>query len=804
MRKLLLAVLFFVGCHTGFAQKWLWVKPQVNANTNSNTVPWAMATDTAGNAIVTGGYNGTVTVGPYTLASGFGNPWAAFILIKYDSAGNVLWAKTSTTTPSKGWCFGYSVAIDKMGNSYASGSFFDTIRFGSQTVISSTYSIFLVKYDANGNVVWIRTGMNSTSQGMDIANSVAIDNAGNPYITGTFYDTINFGTTSLYNGTIQGNAYIAKYSPNGNLLWAATPTCASCAIAGTGLAADNSGNIYATGNYNTPSTINFGSTALANGKSRNMFLVKYDAGGNVLWATNAQVPSKFAWVSKAPQLGEQLTTDKLGNVTITGNYLDTVIIGGQLLTCSFNNYNNAIYSGNIFIAKYSPAGNPLWQKTMLLNTDSSSAVNYGIVTDRWDNMYLTGSFIGGITLGGIKLQAPAGGQPAFIIKIDSIGEALCGTALDNQYVGNSNVGVSGNNGIAADPKGPNVYITSEVAGYSYCAFGKDTIHSIGQNNGFAAKWTCGTCNVPPIITGNTSICTGQTITLTAGGGIYYAWNNGASADSITITPSVSQRYYVTISNDSCAVKDSTTITVHPVPVPIISANQNICRGNNANLSAGGGTIYNWQPAANLTNANSANPTANPNSTTEYTVSISNGFCSVTDSTLVTINPLPVATISNDTAIQPGQSAALTAGGGQTYIWTPTNNLSCDTCPTPTADPLVTTTYSVIISNSYGCSVTKTVTVDVNCGQLFIPEAFSPNGDGVNDVLYVRDDCIKTMQFMIFDRWGNRVFETTNITEGWNGQHNGLPMNTGTYTYYLSATDYSGNIITKKGNVELVR
>lgn len=110
-----------------------------------------------------------------------------------------------------------------------------------------------------------------------------------------------------------------------------------------------------------------------------------------------------------------------------------------------------------------------------------------------------------------------------------------------------------------------------------------------------------------------------------------------------------------------------------------------------------------------------------------------------------------------------------------------------------------------VSNIHGCEDST-----INClyisppHDLWIPDAFSPNGDGQNDVLFVRCDCIKSMNLKIFDRWGNKVFETENVDQGWNGTYNGQPLNSGTYVYYIKATLYTNNVVEHKGNIELIR
>jgi len=241
--------------------------------------------------------------------------------------------------------------------------------------------------------------------------------------------------------------------------------------------------------------------------------------------------------------------------------------------------------------------------------------------------------------------------------------------------------------------------------------------------------------------------------------------------------------------------------------PTISKNATICAGDKVALSASGGNSYQWSPATGLSSINSGNTIASPASTIVYTVVVSTNYCTASASVEVYVNPAPAVTACCNVVLQEGQSTTLSVSpilSIDNYYWTPVDGLSCVSCPNPVASPNINTTYYVAITDSNGCVKTDTVTVDISCGIVFIPEAFSPNGDGQNDVLYVRGDCIKTMQFDVFDRWGNKVFETNDKNNGWNGICKGAAMNTGSYVYYLNATMYDGTTVTKKGNVVLVR
>lgn len=249
------------------------------------------------------------------------------------------------------------------------------------------------------------------------------------------------------------------------------------------------------------------------------------------------------------------------------------------------------------------------------------------------------------------------------------------------------------------------------------------------------------------------------------------------------------------------------ITCSSVPNVTTTSPVFLCPGNSVTLSAKGATTYTWLPASGLSSDTVPNPVANPSVTTTYTVIGNTGGCTDTAIINVIVYPTLSSIVCCDTTITAGSSTKLNVTpvvSGDTYNWIPSNGLSCITCPNPIASPTITTTYYVTIIDSAGCSKTDTVTIDVECGNLFVPDAFSPNGDGKNDYLYVRDACIKTMDFVIYDRWGNKVFETNDINMGWDGTYNGKPMNTGTYVYYVKATMYDGTTAEQKGNVALVR
>jgi gliding motility-associated-like protein len=188
-----------------------------------------------------------------------------------------------------------------------------------------------------------------------------------------------------------------------------------------------------------------------------------------------------------------------------------------------------------------------------------------------------------------------------------------------------------------------------------------------------------------------------------------------------------------------------------------------------------------------------------------TLIVSNALGSDTITKVIHVNGAPpTPSVCCNTTITYGNTVSLSASGDATYQWFPSATLSCDTCANVTAFPLKTTTYYVSAVTDSGCRSTQWVTINVECGDVFVPNAFSPNGDGQNDVLFAYGPCIKSMDFMVFDRWGNMMFETENINEGWDGRYHGLPMNSGTYAYVLNTVMVDDSVIQKKGSVELLR
>ncbi|MFI5151316.1 MAG: kelch repeat-containing protein [Bacteroidia bacterium] len=292
------------------------------------------------------------------------------------------------------------------------------------------------------------------------------------------------------------------------------------------------------------------------------------------------------------------------------------------------------------------------------------------------------------------------------------------------------------------------------------------------------------------------------------GATSYSWNFGDSQTSTAVNPthpySTAGTYTVVLIANNGTTTDTAiqVVTIHPKPSASITGNDTICAGLPTTLTGAGGTTYSWN-----TGATTAPISVSPAANTTYTLVVSNGFCNDTARVNVVVRPGPTVEAGNNDTVNIGGSVPLLATGtGTTYSWSPSTSLSCTTCPNPVASPTQTTEYIVTTASANGCVMTDTVVVFVTfeCGEVYVPNFFSPNGDGKNESECVYGYCIKTLDFAIYDRWGEKVFETTDPKTCWDGTFRGKMMNSGVFAYYLKATLLNGKNISQKGNITLDR
>jgi gliding motility-associated-like protein len=178
---------------------------------------------------------------------------------------------------------------------------------------------------------------------------------------------------------------------------------------------------------------------------------------------------------------------------------------------------------------------------------------------------------------------------------------------------------------------------------------------------------------------------------------------------------------------------------------------------------------------------------------------------------VTIDVLPLPNVSispSDAVIFEGESITLTASGAVNYLWTPTDSLSCDTCASTIASPIDEITYIVTGQDAFGCISYDTIEIDIDirCNEPFIPTIFSPNGKGpaANELLCLFSNCVAQLKLVVYNRWGELVFETEDITKCWDGFYKGIEASSGIYAYNLYLLQLDGKAVNQKGTITLVK
>ncbi len=317
-----------------------------------------------------------------------------------------------------------------------------------------------------------------------------------------------------------------------------------------------------------------------------------------------------------------------------------------------------------------------------------------------------------------------------------------------------------------------------------------------------------------------TICTGQQTTLIGSGGGTYLWQPGnQTTSSILVNPATTTTYTLTVTDaNGCTATDQVVVTVQPCAPPVAAftvSDNSICESTCIDFtdnSTGTPTGWTWSfpgaSPATSTVQNPANICYNTPGTYSVTLVVTNAFG--TDTFVyssITVGAQPTVDAGAYTTIAIGNSTQLSATGGSggSYVWLPPTGLSNANIANPVASPLTTTTYTVTYTDANGCTSSDTVTVEViEAYEIFIPSAFSPNGDGANDVLFVRGAGIQTLEFVVFNRFGEKVFESGSINDGWDATFRGKEVDTGIYVYYVNATFFNGTSQTLKGDVSLVR
>ncbi|MBL7709272.1 MAG: gliding motility-associated C-terminal domain-containing protein [Chitinophagaceae bacterium] len=317
-----------------------------------------------------------------------------------------------------------------------------------------------------------------------------------------------------------------------------------------------------------------------------------------------------------------------------------------------------------------------------------------------------------------------------------------------------------------------------------------------------------------IVKTDATCTTAGSITVNATGGTTpyeYSINGGTSYQSSNVFNNLTAGTYNvnvrTVGSTCASAAQQTTITLTDNLVLNAGNGSTICLGQSFTPSVtSNATSYNWSPTTGVSNPSIANPVLAPTATTTYTVTATLGTCTKTGTVTVVVAPGATVNAGADAFIIAGDTYTLQGSGSAgTYLWTPSVGLSATNILKPVATPQATTTYTLNVTTPLGCIAADDVTITVVPYCIKPMEAFTPNGDGINDRwLITNGNCLKSATAQVFNRYGAKVFESNDYKNTWDGTYKGNPLPDGTYYYVISFELINSKKVSLKGSVTILR
>jgi gliding motility-associated-like protein len=311
------------------------------------------------------------------------------------------------------------------------------------------------------------------------------------------------------------------------------------------------------------------------------------------------------------------------------------------------------------------------------------------------------------------------------------------------------------------------------------------------------------------------ICYGKSTSMSASGAQNFVWSPASGLSNTTgsmviASPTANVNYTVLGFNQGGTVTCSQVMSYSVIVVPIAQASVSnsvaICEGAKIPLSASGGNTIVWTPTVGLNVGTGSGVVASPSVSTEYTVDVSyNSFCGAQKTVFVKVNPNPKVVAGRDTTFNLEQPKFISALGTGTLTWIDGTEIMCRVCPNSQVFPTATGCYVVEALNEFGCKATDEMCIEVTTEfGVYVPNAFSPNGDGVNDEFLISGFNITDISMDIFDRWGEKLFSSKDITQGWKGTFKSQPCEVAVYVYKITYKGLDGKKYNKTGHITLNR
>lgn len=616
MKKLFSILILSALCSGVYAQYCYWATDFGGSGNEENR---GMTVDVNGNVIITGEFTSpSITIGSYTLINNNSNS-TDYYIAKYDNNGNVLWAqRTGQNIDDVGRC----VTTDAAGNIYVAGYFgTDTIFFGSLYVVNSAYGykdIFVVKYDANGVPLWVRSSSGASDE---VPHAITIDGGGNVVVAGRYHSGVpmTVGAVTIQNGSWGTNMFVCSWDSNGNHKWLKGAGKLNDDEA-WGLDSDGGSGIYVTG-YFRSDTLFIGSQYAVNNQNGNedIFVAKLDTAGNTIYVK--------AFGGDDADFGTDVAVDAAGNCYLSAKWRSSSITVGSTTYSAPNNYD-------LLFVKLNPSGNVVWSQHPTGNAQDDSR---GIDIDANGDVYASGEFEGNLTFATNSFTQTGGGDDLYIVKYSAAGVEQWAT----------NVGYSGGGACYnIDVVGVNdLYISGYYQGTM--PLGATTLTSAGGFDSYIAhiyQFTTAISSSGDITCFGANNGT-ATVSVTGGFSPYsYAWaNNGQTTATATGMSQGHDTAFVTDANG--CVSASVVLINEPSAITTTVTHLNVdcalAQAGSASVSVSGGTspyTYTWTGGGTTSAISNLTP-----GTYIVTVTDDNG-CTDMDSAVVISVATPAAPI----------------------------------------------------------------------------------------------------------------------------------------------------------------
>lgn len=816
---------------------------------------YSICSDNNGNIFVAGSTNsktGIATPGSYQPVHGNVNNVRDAFVAKFNAAGNRIWG---TYYGGAGADYLYGIRAGANGNIFVAGETNSLNGISSPGCYQPVYAGgtapadkgdgFIASFDNNGNRLWATYFGGALS---DIFYGVALDNNGNVYATGITNSKTGIATPGAFQTTMAGgsdDAMLVKFNDTGNLLWA-TYYGGSGGDYSDAICCDKQNNIIIGGITSSTTDIATAGTYQPGfgGNANDGFVAKFNANGNNIWGTY--------YGGNGKEAVSGITSDVNNNIIITGYSLSTnnIVTG--------NAYQTTALTGklNVYIAKLTANGNRTWGTYY----GYGSGQGRDVTTDNAGNVFVCGVTMANDSIATCNaVQQTRGGNSDMFVAMFS--ETIKPEAITINITSNQDASTCPNAAVTFSAAATNaglkptyqwklnnvnagtdtsIFVTSSlktgdkvsctVINNSGC------IYPAATSNAITVSFT------PPVnpsisisssATGN--ICSGTPVNFTAipvngGTSPSYQWkingnNAGTNSPAFTITALADGDVVSCVLTNpfSCtaiksAISNNMVINFAVSPsVTIASSTGNVCAGTPVTftasaINAGNNPAYQWRVNNYIAGegATFTTSTLSANDTVQCFLSTNDLPCNnaenvpsnkstvlISSSPNLLIQPDNPVILSGDTV----QLSVIGTPGISTYNWTPAVNINSTGISNPKVWPLNTQTYNLEVSSMQGCKTNKQITVTV-FSDLKVPNAFTPNNDGINDYWGIKglehhSNCL----VKVFDRYGELVYQSAGYSKPWNGKYKGDILPLSVYVYFIDLGNGSKPLT---GTVTIIR